>query len=220
MFSNRQNFDLLLQELKEKLYEMSDTVERILQDSVESLKAQDLELAEAVIKLDNIVDNLEIEINNFAIRLIATQQPVAKDLRKIISAIKIANDLERIADLSVNIAKVTRKIHGQKLIKPLIDIPKMTDHTLKMLRLCIDSYIKEDIELARQLDGLDDVIDNGYKRILNELLDYMIKDSRNVDQGQLLGLVARYIERIADHTTNIGESVIYLVSGERLDLNK
>ena len=220
MFSNRQNFDLLLLELKEKLYEMSDTVERILQDSVESLKAQDLELAESVIKLDSIVDNLEIEINNFAIRLIATQQPVAKDLRKIISAIKIANDLERIADLSVNIAKVTRKIHGQKLIKPLIDIPKMTDHTLKMLRLCIDSYIKEDIELARQLDGLDDVIDNGYKRILNELLDYMIKDSRNVDQGQLLGLVARYIERIADHTTNIGESVIYLVSGERLDLNK
>ncbi|MGD9677522.1 MAG: phosphate signaling complex protein PhoU [Vulcanibacillus sp.] len=220
MFSNRQNFDLLLLELKEKLYEMSDTVERILQDSVESLKAQDLELAESVIKLDSIVDNLEIEINNFAIRLIATQQPVAKDLRKIISAIKIANDLERIADLSVNIAKVTRKIHGQKLIKPLIDIPKMTDHTLKMLRLCIDSYIKEDIELAKQLDGLDDVIDKGYKSILNELLNYMIKDSRNVDQGQLLGLVARYIERIADHTTNIGESVIYLVSGERSDLNK
>lgn len=219
MFSNRKSFDGSLQELKEKLLIMSSLAEKVLHDSVESLKKMDESLANEVIELDDKLDKLELEIDEFAIKLITTQQPVAKDLRKIVSAIKIASDLERIADLSVNIAKVTKRLKGQKLIKPLIDIPKMTETSQKMLRTSMDAYVNEDIQLAKQLAEMDDTIDHTYKLVLNELLEYMVKDSSLIDQGQQLGFVARYIERIADHITNIGESVIYLVSGERKILN-
>lgn len=219
MYSNRKSFDGSLQELKEKLLIMSSLAEKVLHDSVESLKKLDESLANEVIELDDKLDKLELEIDEFAIKLITTQQPVAKDLRKIVSAIKIASDLERIADLSVNIAKVTKRLKGQKLIKPLIDIPKMTETSQKMLRTSMDAYVNEDIQMAKQLAEMDDTIDHTYKLVLNELLEYMVKDSKLIDQGQQLGFVARYIERIADHITNIGESVIYLVSGERKILN-
>lgn len=219
MYSNRKTFDGSLQELKEKLLIMSSLAEKVLHDSVESLKKLDESLANEVIELDDKLDKLELEIDEFAIKLITTQQPVAKDLRKIVSAIKIASDLERIADLSVNIAKVTKRLKGQKLIKPLIDIPKMTETSQKMLRMSMDAYVNEDIQMAKQLAEMDDTIDHTYKLVLNELLEYMVKDSKLIDQGQQLGFVARYIERIADHITNIGESVIYLVSGERKILN-
>lgn len=215
MQNARKNFDASLQELKEKLLKMSGLVEKSLHESVESLKVINVQLAEEIIELDNVIDDLELVIEEQAIELIATQQPVAKDLRKIISAIKIASDLERIADLSVNIAKVTKRLEGQKLIKPLIDIPKMTEAAQKMLRISIDSYINEDISLAKQLAAMDDYIDSTYKMILSELIDYMVKDPNVINQGQQLAFVARYIERIADHITNIGESVIYLVSGDR-----
>ena len=216
---NRRNYDSQLQELKEKLLKMTGLVEKALHDSVESLRTLDGSLAQEVIVLDDEIDRLEIEIDEFAIKIIATQQPVAKDLRKIISAIKITSDVERIADYSVNIAKVTQRLEGQKLIKPLIDIPNMTETAKKMLRLGIDSYISEDIELAKQLEDLDDTIDHTYKSILNELLELMIEDKAIINQGQQLGFAARYIERIGDHITNIGESVIYLVTGERKVLN-
>lgn len=219
MQNARKNFDTLLHDLKEMLLEMSDLVEKSLHDSVESLRIMNVQLAEEVIELDNQIDDLEIEIEEFSIQLIATQQPVAKDLRKIISAIKIASDLERIADLSVNVAKVTKRLEGQKLIKPLVDIPRMTETAQKMLKISIDAYINENIELAKQLAPMDDSIDNTYKMILTELLGYMVEDPNVINQGQQLGFVARYIERIADHITNIGESVIYLVSGDRSLLN-
>jgi len=219
MLHNRQTFDTQLQDLKEMLLRMSGLAEKSLHDSVEALKILDVKIAEEVIEQDNSVDELEIEIDEFAVKLIATQQPVAKDLRKIISAIKIASDLERVADLSVNIAKVARRLEGQKLIKPLIDIPKMTEVSQKMLRMSIDSYINEDITLAKELAEMDHTIDHTHKLVLNELIDLMTQDKKVIDQGQQLAFVARYLERIADHITNIGESVIYLVTGERKELN-
>ncbi len=219
MLNNRHTFDSQLQELKEKLLKMSGLTEKSLHDSVESLKLLNVEKAEQVIELDNDVDQLEIEIDEYAVKLIATQQPVAKDLRKILTAIKISSDLERIADLSVNIARVTRRIQGQKLVKPLIDIPKMTEVSQKMLRISIDSYINEDISLAKQLESMDDIIDHTYKEILNELIEIMRQDKEAINQSQQLAFVARYLERVADHITNIGESVIYLVTGERKELN-
>ncbi len=219
MANPRQIFDSLLQELKEKLLTMSGLVEKALYDSVKSLKDLDVNLANRVIELDNKVDNLEMEIDELALKLIATQQPVAKDLRKIVSAIKIASDLERVADLSVNIAKVTRRLEGQKLIAPLVDIPNMVEVAKKMLRISIDAYINEEITKAKNLAEMDDIIDHTYKAVLNELIEYMVSDPSTINQGQLLGFAARYIERIADHITNIGESVIYLVTGERPDLN-
>ncbi len=219
MPGNRQTFDSFLQELKELLLTMSGLVEKSLHDSVESLKQLDVSIAESVIMADKKINSIEMEIDEFAIKLIATQQPVATDLRRIFSAIKIASDLERIADLSVNIAKVTRRLEGQKLIKPLIDIPRMTEEAKKMLRMSIDSYINEDIIMAKKLAEMDDTIDHTYKAILNELIEFMVKEQTAINQGQLLGFVARYIERIADHITNIGESVIYLVTGKRSELN-
>lgn len=217
--SHRQTFDVQLQELKEKLLRMSGLVEKSLHNSVESLRTLNVTIAEGVITLDNDINDLEIEIDEFAIQLIATQQPVAKDLRKIISAIKIASDLERIADLSVNIAKVTKRLEGQKLVKPLIDIPNMIETAKKMLRIGIDSYINEDVEMAKSLAEMDDTIDHTYKMILNELIELMVEDNAIINQGQLLGFAARYIERVGDHITNIGESVIYLVTGTRKELN-
>lgn len=219
MTHNRKNYDTQLQELRERLLKMSGLVEKSLHDSVESLRVLDGDLAQSVIDLDDEIDQLEVEIDEYAIKLIATQQPVAKDLRKIISAIKITSNIERIADFSVNIAKVTKRLEGQTLLKPLVDIPKMTETAKKMLRVGIDSYINEDIELAKELKEMDDTIDHTYKMILNELIELMIEDTGNINQGQQLGFAARYIERIGDHITNIGESVIYLVTGERRDLN-
>lgn len=217
--NSRRNYDSQLQELKEKLLKMSWLVEKVLYNSVESLRTMNVIMAQEVIDMDDEIDDLEIEINELSVKLIATQQPVAKDLRKIISALKITSDMERIADLTVNIAKVTKRLEGQKLIKPLVDIPKMTEVAKKMLRLSIDSYVHEDIKLAKELEELDNEIDHTYKLILDELINLMVEDKTVINQGQQLAFVARYIERIGDHITNIGESVIYLVTGQREELN-
>ncbi|MNC29127.1 hypothetical protein D3C75_773640 [compost metagenome] len=145
---------------------------------------------------------------------------MAKDLRRIIVAFKISSDLERMGDLALDVAKATMRIQGQQLIKPLVDIPRMAEIVRAMITEAIQSYLDENTDLAYKMAQDDDQVDQLYSGMINELYTYMIEKPEFLNQAMLLTLVGRYIERIADHATNIGESVVYLVTGKRPDLNQ
>lgn len=198
---------------------MSQEVERILLGCMESLKSLDRTQAEFWIAEDELVNDLERQVDDECVRLIATQQPVAKDLRKIISAMKISTDLERMADLAIGIAKVARRIEGP-LCKSLIDIPLMAEKALAMMRQGLEAYSNEDMPLAQGLAVQDDEVDHLYNKVVRDLLVIMTQTPENLDQGMYLTFAGRYLERFADHATNIGENVIYIATAERKDLNK
>ena len=214
----RQPLEEGLRTLIELLGQMEHEVENILNGAITSLKALDRNQAERWISADEYVNSLESKVNEECIRLIVTQQPVASDMRKIISAMKIATDLERMGDLAVDIAKVVKRIDGP-LIKPLIDVPKMADLATRMMRQGLIAFEREDAVLAQELADLDDQTDQLNRTVMVELLGMMTYEPRMINQGMYLSFVARYIERIADHATNIGEHVFYVVKGERKDLN-
>jgi len=200
------------------LNSMGQEVERILIGSVETLKAIDQERASYWIGEDSKVNEYERRVDELCVRLIATQQPVAKDLRKVIAAMKIAADLERMSDLAIDIAKVVKRIEGP-LMKPLIDIPKMADQAISMMQMGLAAYNNEDMEVAQELATLDDQVDHLYSQVFRELIELMGKRPETLNQGMYLAFVGRYIERIADHATNLGEAVVYITTGERTDLN-
>jgi len=205
--------------LNKLLEDMGKEVERILKGCLEALNSLDQAQAEFWIAQDQLVNDFERQVDDECVRLIATQQPVAKDLRKIISAMKISTDLERMADLAIGIAKVTRRIEGP-LCKPLIDIPLMAEKALTMMRQGLEAYRNEDLILAQDLAIQDDEVDHLYDRVMRDLLIIMTQKSENLDQGMYLTFAGRYLERFADHATNIGENVIYIATAERRDLNK
>lgn len=205
--------------LIELLKEMGNEVARILQGCMQSLISLDRTQAEFWIAEDQKVNDFERKIDDECVRLIATQQPVAKDLRKIISAMKISTDLERMGDLAIDIAKVVRRIEGP-ICKPLIDIPLMAEKALEMMRQGLEAYSKEDMELAHNLAEKDDEVDRLYNHVVRDLLVIMTEKPEILDQGMYLAFVGRYLERIADHATNIGENVIYIATAGRQDLNK
>ena len=205
--------------LNKLLKDMSEEVERILNGCMECLISLDRTRAEFWIAEDQLVNNFERQVDDECVRLIATQQPVAKDLRKIISAMKISTDLERMADLAIGIAKVARRIEGP-LCKPLADIPLMAEKALSMMRQGLEAYSNEDMELAHDLAIQDDAVDHLYNRVVRDLLVIMSENPEIIDQGMYLTFAGRYLERFADHATNIGENVIYIATAERKDLNK
>lgn len=200
------------------LGQMEQEVDKILRGSILSLQDLDRQLAEQCILADEKVNELESQVNEECVRLIVTQQPVASDVRKIVSAMKISTDLERMADLAVDVAKVVKRIEGP-LMKPLIDIPRMADVTIQMIHQGLKAYEEEDVTLAGQLAVLDDEVDHLYNTVIRDLLALMTAHPSMTNQGMYLSFVARYIERIADHATNIGEHVFYIVNGLRKDLN-
>lgn len=213
----RREFDRYLEELRQLLGQMGEHVEHALRDSILALQGLDVSKAKEVIKLDLKLNSMEEEIMELGARLIVTQQPVAKDLRRIIVAFKISSDLERMGDLAVDIAKVTLRLEGQTLIKPLIDIPKMSELVVLMISESLESYLDENTDLAYKMAKDDDEVDHLYSQMIRDLYSYMVE---HPEQAMLLTLVGRYIERIADHATNIGESAVYLVTGHRPDLNQ
>ncbi|WP_127582860.1 phosphate signaling complex protein PhoU [Paenibacillus koleovorans] len=219
MVTKRQQFDAALSGLRQELIEMGGKVERAIQLSVQSLKEGNLELANEVIAEDPIINAQEERIDEIGTNLIATQQPVAKDLRRIIIAFRMASDLERMADLAVDIAKVTIRIGDQPLIKPLVDIPRMAEIVQLMTNESIASYVNENVDLAYKMAKMDDEVDQLHSQIMRELFVFMVDNPKTVNQSLLLCFVSRYLERMADHATNIGESVVYLVRGKRPDLN-
>jgi phosphate transport system protein len=216
----RERFHDELKALREKLLEIGSLTEAAMKNSFHALTNQDVEAALEVIDDDYKVDRLEEEINDLAILLIAKQQPVAVDLRRIITAIKIATDIERMADFSVNIAKSTIRIGKEPLIKPLEHITKMYELAINMLSLCLKSYYDEDVVLAKKIAEMDDKVDSLYGETIIELLSLAKEKQEALSQITQLLFIARYLERFADHATNIAESVFYLVKGKRYELNE
>ncbi len=219
MMKQREEFHRSLQYLQQNLLKMGSLVEDNISRAIQSLARQDLELANKVTEVEEAIDEMEMEIEDLCIKLIATQQPMAKDLRKIAAAFKITTDLERMSDYSVDIAKVTQRIGCEPLIKPLIDLPRMARLAQKMVKDSLDAYVREDQELALSLGTADDAVDTLHNQVFRELLILMMENPRTIKQATHLLFVSQSLERIADHATNISESAIYLVSGKRVDLN-
>ena len=216
----RSEYQRSLEGLQQDILKMGGLVEENIFRSVDSLAKQDLKMAETVFQVEEEIDQMELKIEEKCLKLIATQQPMAKDLRKIASAFKIITDLERMGDYSVDIAKVTRRIGEDALIKPLIDLPQMARKVQIMVKNSLDAYVSENIELAKAVGKADDDVDQLHKQIFRELLVLMMENPRTISQATHLLFVSRSLERIADHATNISESVIYLVTGKRVDLNE
>ncbi len=211
----RELFDKALSDLQQELLKMGSMVEETIFLAVDSLAKQDLEQAQKIIDGDDPIDDLSHKIEDDCIRLIALQQPIAKDLRVITTALKTASDLERIADHATNIAEINLRIGKEKLIKPLVDIPKMTRMVETMIRNSLKAFVDRDVDLAKETCRNDDQIDEIYVALFNELSDIIMsgQDSSRSKQALNLLFVARYLERVGDHATNIGERVIYLVTG-------
>ena len=207
-------FDDELQQLKEKILKMGSMVEEAIKNSVLSLVERDNTLAVNVIDNDRVVNTLDVEIDEEAIRLIALRQPKASDLRFITMAMKITTDLERMGDLAVNIAERALELNEEPILKPYIDIPRMRTIAQRMTRDALDAFVRKDKQLAVDVIIRDDEVDDLKHVVLHDLALFMIQDPTTVTRAMKVSFVAQYLERIADHATNIAEMVIYLVEGK------
>lgn len=207
------HFDEELRILKEKLLRMSSLVLEAISSSIKALGNRDTVLADKVIKSDDIINMLEIELDEFCIKLLALRQPEARDLRFITSSMKINSDFERMGDHAVNIAELAQDLIRVPQLKPLIDIPKMADLVQGMLKDSLTSFVNNDVVLAQKVCESDDEVDKLNDQLYVELVSYMMQDSNNIERALELILVSRNLERIADLSTNICEDVIFMASG-------
>lgn len=208
-----------LEDLKSKTIKMSSLAAAAVERAVGSLARRNVSLAKRVIKEDDKIDALELEIENKCMHLIALQQPMAKDLRIIGSCLKIITDLERVGDRAADIANITIELAGRPLVKPLVDIPRMAELAVGMLRDAMRAFKEENSLLAWGLGERDDKVDRLAHQVTRELFSYLVEDPRKTSDAFRLMLVASFLERIADHATNIGERVIYMERGERVKIN-
>jgi len=213
----RTHFDQKLKRLEEQLLRMGTQVSETLHLAVDSLARQDLDLARKIIEADDHIDALDLKLEEDCLRLLALQQPLAKDLRIITTVLKAATDLERVADQAANIAEITLRIGEEPLIKPLIDIPYMGVEVEEMIHFALEALVERDAEKARQICLQDELIDEQYENLLLELMDYIQDGGDRKRMFQIMNLLftARFLERVGDHAVNIGERVIYLVEGVR-----
>lgn len=207
-------FDEELRLLKDKVLKIGSLVEIAIRNSVRSLVERDSNLARKVIENDHRINALDVEIDEECIRLIALRQPKAKDLRFITTAMKITTDLERIGDLAENIAERAIELNKEPMLKPYIDIPWMAEIAEGMVRDALDSFVMECSSLPYEVIKRDDEVDNLNAQVFNELLFYMIQDPNTVTRAIKINYVSKYLERIADHATNIAEMVIYMWEGK------
>ncbi|MDQ7092696.1 phosphate signaling complex protein PhoU [Desulfosporosinus sp. PR] len=216
----RQKFDHDLEDLRLNILDLGRMVDERIALAVRSLIDQDLKLADQVITGDCAVNNLQAAIEEICIFLIATQQPFARDLRKVVAGLKISIYLERMGDLSVDLAKLTHRIGQEPLIKPLVDIPKMSALVQEMLELGLKAYVQEDCEAAASTALIDDDVDKIYSRVFDELKVIMMTKPQQVNQANYLLFACRFLERLGDYCTNISEEVVYICSGKRVNLNE
>jgi len=207
------HFEQELEQLKGKLLEMSALVEAAIQRSVSAVTQKDRSAAEQVIRDEAHVNALEMAIDEFAINLLATQQPLAADLRLIVAALKINTDLERMGDLSVNIAQEALSLLSEPVVKPMVDIGHMAALVQSMVRKSLDAFVAHDADLARSVLASDDAVDSLRTASYHELISFMEKNPQNIPQALDLIGITRNLERIADHSTNIAEDVLFLVKG-------
>lgn len=216
----RQKFDNDLEELRLSILDLGKMVDQRIVLAVESLINQDVKIANTVIVGDLAVNELQAMIEEKCILIIATQQPFARDLRKVVAGFKISIYLERMGDLSADIAKLTIRIGQEKLIKPLLDIPRMSALVGEMVNLGLQAYVQEDCKTAAEMAAIDDEIDEIYSQVFGELLVIMMKNPSQVTQANYLLFACRFLERLGDYCTNIAEEIIYICTGKRLNLNE
>ncbi len=207
------HFEQELEELKGKLLEMSALVEASVQRSVAAVAQKDRSAAEQVFRDEARINELEMEIDEFAINLLATQQVVAADLRLVVAALKINTDLERMGDLSVSIAERAVSLLSEPMIKPMVDIRHMSSLVESMVRKSLDAFVANDADMARSVLASDDAVDSLRTASYHELVSFMEKDPQHIPQALDLIGITRSLERIADHSTNIAEDVMFLVKG-------
>lgn len=216
---SRQVFEEQLDLLHRKIMAMGSLVEEAIHKSVKSLVERDGALADEVLRDDKVINEHEQEIQAGCFRLIALQQPVGGDLRRLGTMLKLVTDLERMGDHAVSIAKTTNRLLAETYLKPLVDIPIMADHVKAMVRDCLNAYIARDQAAAEEIALRDDVVDKLYSTIFREMLGVMSQQPDKISSGTHLLLVAQYLERIADHVTNICEWIVYMNTGKMTELN-
>ena len=215
----RENFENNMMELQNKMKEMVEATVTALDKAFTALEKQDMELALTVIEEDNYIDNLEGEINQMAVWVIAKQQPVARDLRRIIAVMQMSSDIERVADFAVNTSKSTIRIGRTESLLDKTSIISMKDKASEMLKMATQAFVDENISLAKEVGELDDIVDEK-NRANYELLKSMVKEYPELtDQIVELLFINKYVERAADHITNMAESTAYFVKGQLFDLN-
>lgn len=210
----RADFDRNLKLLQEELLLLGGLVEKAIMDSIQALKTRDIELSHKIVSQDDIIDRKTNQIEEKAIDLIATQQPIAIDLRTLMSVIHISVELERMGDYAEGIGKIGIMMGDEPPVKPLVDIPRMADKASTMLKLSLDSLVRRDPVLAKQVCESDDEVDHLYDVIYRDLIDLMVSDATTTQRATYLMWVAHDLERIADRATNIAERVIFLVTGQ------
>jgi len=207
-------FDLDLKELKDKLRFQGTLVENAIQNAIKALMERRSEIAEKVVKDDDIVNLKEVEIDEFCLKLLALRQPAARDLRFITTAIKINYDLERIGDMAVNICERVLELNQEPQLKPYIDLPKMTDITQNMVKEALEAFLNEDVKLALKVTRDDEKVDQFLKQIFSELLTFMIQDPATITRAVRVLFLAKYLERMADHAVDIAELVLFMMEGK------
>ncbi|MGE5174667.1 MAG: phosphate signaling complex protein PhoU [Betaproteobacteria bacterium] len=203
-----------LEKLKQRILAMGGFVEDAIRKSMKALVERDRDLAIQVIDGDAIVNNFDVEIEEECIKFLALWQPTGSNLRFVTTAIKIITDLERMGDLAVDICERAMELLDEPPLKPYIDLPRMAEAAQKMLKDSLDAFVAKDADLAMTVCEADDFVDNLNQQIFNELLLYMLKDPKNISRAVRLTYITKYLERIADHATNIAEMVVFLVKGK------
>ena len=210
----QRHFDEELVELKTKLLRMAGLAEDQIDKALTALVNRDSALARQVIERDHQVNALDVEIDEDCIRLLALHQPAARDLRLVTTAMKIATELERISDLAENVCERAIELNEEPQLKPYIDIPRMGHLARMMVKESIDGFVRDDATLARKVLTDDDFVDDLMEQLFRELLSFMLEDTHTISRAIRLSFIAKYLERMADHATNIAELVVYLVEGK------
>lgn len=215
----RETFTQELNRLQDEILVLGGMVQKAIGEAIEALKKRDLAEAQRIIAADNLINEKRFAIEADCLALIATQQPMASDLRILAAILEIATELERIGDYAKGISRVNVMMGDQPLLKPLVDIPRMADKSMDMLRRALDAFIRRDVALARAIPLEDDEVDNLYNQVYRELLTYMMADPRTIDRATHLLWVAHNLERSADRVTNICERIIFTVTGEMREMD-
>lgn len=210
----REDFERNLKGLEDDVVQLSSRVENAIFKSIEALKERDITASQKVVDDDDVIDEEQQAIEDRCIDLIALEAPMAGDLRVLIAAMMVANELERMGDYAEGIAKISLSMGNLPPLKPLIDIPRMADKSVDMLRRSTQAFVNRDVESATAVLLADDEVDDIYEQVYRELLTYMMADPSTIQRATYLLWVAHDLERVADRTTNIAERVIYLVTGE------
>ena len=209
-------YEQQLGHLRTSVLEMGGLVEDQIAQAVKALVERDEVLARATIDRDHTVNRLDVEIDELSLKLLALHQPAARDLRLITTALKITTDLERIGDMATHIAERAIELVAELPIKPYIDIPRMADLARDMLHRSLDSFVRDDVDLALDVCAADDAIDQLHEQLFRELLSFMAEDPTTVSRAMRLLFVSKYLERVGDHATNIAEMVIFMVKGRSI----